>query len=138
MMKVDQKGQISIEFVLIIGFMLILVLVFAGYIGDAMESNSVSAAARSGAMDAASNIVLLNQSAEPLRVNDINIIGNGQNLTIQINIDITPSATAKLAIFNGALHSVADLGYTIDTQNAMNPYDDVVVSSRHRYSITIV
>ncbi|MBI5680743.1 MAG: hypothetical protein HZC47_07625 [Methanobacterium sp.] len=136
-MKMDQRGQISIEFVLIIAFMLILVLVFAGYIGDAMELNSVSAAARYGATNTISDLVFLNRSVEPFRVTDVQILGSGQNLTIQINVDKTLQPAANLTIFNGALHSVANLGYTIDVRT-LDPYDDVVVSNRHQYSITIV
>lgn len=127
-MNMDQKGQISVEFVLIIALMLVLTLIFAGYIGEANESNSVSAAARSGATDAISNSVFINRNVEPFRVNSVQILGSGYDLTVQIDVNNLPSNTT--AILNGALNSVAALGYT--------KVGNTVVSSRHRYSFTVV
>lgn len=45
----DPKGQISAEYVLVMGFMLIIVLVFASFLGEQNELNMAMAAARSGA-----------------------------------------------------------------------------------------
>lgn len=126
----DQKGQISIEFVLIIAFMLVLVLLVASYVGEQNELNNVLSAARVGASDAATNLSLLNRSMTPVRVDDIFTTGSGQNLTITIQIDGSISDYQNQTIVNGTLSSIAAQGYTL-TGNR-------VITSRHVYNVTLI
>jgi uncharacterized protein (UPF0333 family) len=134
----DQRGQISIEFVLVVAFMLVIVLLVGSYIGEQSELSTVTAAARNGAMEAATDLALLNRNMEPLRVNDVKMNGSGQNLTLLINVSGPISNNANRTIFNSTIQSIAAQGYTIDVQNTTNLFDDVVVTSRHRYSVVIV
>lgn len=139
MNKLDQKGQISIEFVLVVGIILVLVLVFAPYIGAQSELNAVSAAARSGAMNATSEIVFLDSSAEPVRVNDIKLIGSGQNLTIQMHLSRSISGNQPETIMNGTLRSIVAQGYTRDDSGTTDTsLDDIIVTGRHNYKVTLV
>ncbi|MEN4017805.1 MAG: hypothetical protein PQ968_05075 [Methanobacterium sp.] len=138
MVKMDQRGQISIEFVLVVALMLVIVLLVGAYAGDQNEINTVTAAARTGAMDAATDLALLNRNMEPLRVNDVRINGSGQNLTLLINVSGPISDNSNRTIFNATLQSIADLGYTIDVRNTTNFFDDVVVTGRHTYGVIIV
>lgn len=138
-MKMDQSGQISIEFILVIALMLVIVLLVGSYIGDNNEISTVTTAARSGAMDSVTNLAVLNRSMEPIRVNDVRMTGSGQNLTLLINLSGPVSTNTNATIFNATLQSIAKLGnYTIDTRNATNLFDDIVVTSRHSYSVVIV
>ena len=134
----DQKGQISIEFALIIAVMLVLVLLIASYAGTENESNTILSAARSGAMNATTNAVLLNRSAEPTRVDNIQLInGTGSDLIISINLSTVPSNTTS--ILNSTLNSIAAQGYTINNAGTPNdPSDDYITTSRHKYTVTIV
>jgi uncharacterized protein (UPF0333 family) len=134
----DQRGQISIEFVLVVAFMLVIVLLVGSYIGEQSELNTVTAAARNGAMEASTDLALLNRNMEPLRVNDVKMNGSGQNLTLLINVSGPISNNANITIFNSTINSIAAQGYTIDVQNTTKLFDDVVVTSRHRYSVVIV
>jgi uncharacterized protein (UPF0333 family) len=138
MIKMDQRGQISIEFVLVVAFMLVIVLLVGSYIGEQSELNTVTAAARNGAMEASTDLALLNRNMEPLRVNDVKMNGSGQTLTLLINVSGPISNTANSTIFNSTINSIAAQGYTIDVQNTTNLFDDVVVTSRHIYSVVIV
>jgi uncharacterized protein (UPF0333 family) len=134
----DQKGQISIEFVLIIAFMLVLVLLVASYAGEQNELNTVLSAARSGATDAITNLDLVNRTMIPERVNDIRTIGSGHNLTIQINISGPLSGYQTESIINGTLNSIVAQGYIRNTNSTSTSTDDFILTSRHRYNVTII
>lgn len=141
MRKMDQKGQISIEFALIIAIMLVLVLLIASYAGAENESNVVLSAARSGAMNATTNAVLLNSSVEPTRVDDIQLInGTGQDLIISINLStVPPDTNYSNSILNSTLNSIAAQGYTrINSTNPeTDPLNDYISTSRHTYHVEI-
>jgi len=134
----DQRGQISIEFVLVMALMLLIVLLAGSYIGDQNEINTVAAAARMGAVDAAANLAILNRNMEPLRVNDVRMNRSGQNLTLLINISSPISNNTNRTIFNSTIRSIAAQGFTIDVRNVTDIFDDVVVTGRRTYSVLIV
>ena len=135
MIKMDKRGQISLEFVLIVAFMLVLVLLVGSYVGDQNEANMVSAAARSGAIDAASSALLLNRSMEPVRVTGMQLSGSGQNITILIDISGSISSNTNQTIASKTLQSIAAQGFTLNTTNASNQF---VVTSRHIYKVLII
>lgn len=126
----DQRGQISIEFVLIIAFMLVLVLLIASYAGDENESYVVLSAAREGAVNATTNLVLLNGSVNPLKVENISTTGSGKYLNITIQIDEPLSDYQNQTITNSTLASIAAQGYTFNGSS--------IITSRHVYNVTIV
>lgn len=135
----DQKGQISIEFVLIVAFMLVLVLLVASYVGEQNELNTVVSAARSGAMDATTSLTLINRNMIPKRVNDVMMIGNGHDLTVQINISGPLSGSQVESIINGTLNSIAAQGYTLNNSGTTNTLsDDFILTSRHKYNVTVI
>ena len=131
----DKRGQISIEFVLIIAFMLVLVLLFGAYAADANEKNVVSSAARSGAMDAASNLLLNNSITQPIQVTDITTVDIGQNETIFINVIGSISNSTNQTMRSYALQSIAAQGYILNTTNSTDPF---ISTSRRTYKIQIV
>ena len=135
MIKMDKRGQLSIEFVLVIAFMLILVLLFTSFIGDANEKNMVSSAARTGAMNSASALFTNNTINQPLQVEDVNLNTNGGNITIVIDISGPISTNTNSTIVSQTLQSIANLGYTLNTTNATDPF---VSSSRHVYRVLII
>ena len=52
-LKKDNRGQLSIEYILLTGFMFVISLFIIFQAGDAQELNTAMAAARSGALDGA-------------------------------------------------------------------------------------
>ncbi|MEN4005841.1 MAG: pilus assembly protein [Methanobacteriaceae archaeon] len=127
----DQRGQISIEFVLVVALMLPIVLLVGSYIGDQNEINTVTTAARTGAMDAVTDLAILNRSMEPLRVKDVRMSENGQNLTLLINVSGPISDSANRTILNASIQSIA-------AQVGRNVTNNVVVTGRRTYSVEIV
>jgi uncharacterized protein (UPF0333 family) len=47
----DRKGQITLEFALLIGFILLIIMGITSYLGEDVELNQAMAAARSGAIE---------------------------------------------------------------------------------------
>jgi uncharacterized protein (UPF0333 family) len=135
MIKMDKRGQLSIEFVLVIAFMLILVLAFATYIGDANEKNSIASAARTGATNSASSLLVTNTITQPLQVEDVNLNANGANITIVIDISGPLSTTTNSTITNQTLQSIANAGYTLNNANVTDPF---IVTSRHVYRVLLI
>ena len=133
----DTKGQISIEFILVIAVMLVLVLLIGSIAGGENESNNVLSAARSGATNAVSDLSFLNESMEPVRVNDMKVIGTGHDLTIQINVSGPLSVNQTESVINGTLNSIATQGYTHSDAGTPDISDDYITTSTHKYTVTI-
>ncbi len=125
----DQRAQISAEFILLLGFIFVIVLLIAGYAGEQNELNVVSAAARDGAMKSVSDIVLLNRNIGPVKVESVNMTGN-QNKTIQIKLSSSLSSSYNTMILNDTLESIASQGFTRE--------NDTIVTGRYRYTVTII
>ncbi len=130
MKKMDQRGQISIEFVLVMALMIVIVLSVGWYVSDSNESNIISSAARSGADNAVTALSMVNRSMVPVRVEDIITTSNGSNITISIDISGSLSAYQNQTIINSTLSSIAAQGYTLT--------NDSIVTSRHTYKIKLV
>jgi len=130
MIKMDQKGQISIEFVLIIAFMLVIVLLIASYAGETSESYTVLSAARAGATNALTELSLNKTIMTPVRVEKINTNGSGKYINITIQISSSLSGYQNQSIINSTLASIAAQGY--------NWTDNSIVTSRHVYNVTLV
>ena len=138
----DKRGQISIEFVLVIAVMLVIVLLIASYTGNENESTIVSAAARSGAMNAATNGVLLNGNVEPIKVDSITLVnGTDPDIIIELSLSTVPSDINYCnSIINSTLDSIAAQGYTRvnSTDPESNPQEDYIRTSRHTYHVKII
>jgi uncharacterized protein (UPF0333 family) len=124
----DQKAQISAEFILLIGLILVIVLIFSNIIGEQTELNSLMAAARTGATQATSDMVYLNQSIQPVRVTEMAIIGD-QGKTIQIHLSRSLNSYYNGYVLSKTLESIESQGFQINGNN--------IVTNRHTYNITI-
>ena len=98
------------ELVLIVGFIVVIVLVFASFLGDQNEQNSIASATRLGAVNATTELSLLNRNLQPVRVNGINMTGT-DNITIQISFS-NPVASFQSQIFDSINKSLTSQGYT--------------------------
>jgi len=125
----DIKAQISAEYILLVGFILVIVLIFASYVGEQNELNTVMTAAKQGASDALAELSFSDRSLQPVRVMDMTLTGN-QNKTIQIRLSRTISAANKNFVLNRSLVSIQQLGYTRE--------NNTIVTGRYRFSVSIL
>jgi len=125
----DQRAQISAEFILFAAIVLAVVLVFAVVVSDQSEMNSIATAARQGATDATAQMSILDGAMTPVRVTNINMTG-GYNVTIVIHLSNPGISVAqKNTILGGAMQSINAAGYP-STANT-------VTTSKHNYTISV-
>jgi uncharacterized protein (UPF0333 family) len=135
MMKMDARGQISVELVLIVGIIVLIVLVFASFLGDQNEQNNIASATRLGAVNATTQLGLVNRTLQPVRVNGISMTGSG-NITIQISFS-SPVTSFQSQIFDSINKSLTSQGY-ITWYNSTSQSNIPLKTSRHFYNITLV
>ncbi|MDZ4172764.1 MAG: TadE family protein [Methanobacteriaceae archaeon] len=126
----DIKGQISIEFVLILGFILVVVLGVASVAGPLIEENSITSAARQGASASLYEISSFNVTINPTRITRVIVTGtNDKNIRIEFSRPIANNY--KPIILNQTMKSI--LNQTEFTQINNN----TVQGSNRKYSIII-
>ena len=81
----DQRGQISIEYVLLVSIVLIIVVVFGLIITDQSEQNNVASAVQLGASNATANLVFGSSSQSPVKVTNVAMTGTGQNISVVVH-----------------------------------------------------
>lgn len=125
-MIIDQRGQISIEFVLVLAIMAVIVIAIGSYASESSEQSIISSAVRSAAGNATTSLSLLN-STTPLSVEDISNVTNGSNITLYIDFSGPVSTYQNQTILSSILSSMASQGYTV-TNNS-------IITSRHTYTL---
>lgn len=101
----DTRGQISIELILLLGFILVIVLIVASIAGPQIEKNSVSSSVREGATDAIYELTSTNVNLPPTRVNKLIVKDNG-NVTINVTFSSSLPTNYKPFILNRTIQSV--------------------------------
>lgn len=135
MITMDVKGQLSAEYVLFLGFLLLVILIIVTVATDQSEQNIVASATRLGAVNATTDIVISSNNALPIRVGEITMNGsNPINVTIHLSQSVTN--TQKAQILSNVNQSLASQSYSPnyingDTQITLN-------TSKHNYLITII
>lgn len=132
----DQRGQISVEYVLFAAIVMLVVIVFGSVIMGENELDSVASAVRIGAENGTTELSLLNRSMQPVRVtsvdmNDMNDTGN-----INITVDFSgPVTSVQEEILNSINNSLSNSGYQTDYSGGsmLN-----LSTNRHNYTITLV
>lgn len=128
-MIIDRQGQVSAEFVLIVSFILIIILVFASFIGPQMEENNIISSAREGASTAATEIVYSNVSMQPIKLESIRVTGE-KDKTITLVFDRPLPENYKPFVINRTIKSILNIG-----GNQLN-YNTVKVGDR-TYTIVV-
>lgn len=131
-MIMDQRGQISIEFVLILALMAVIVGAVGWYVGDANEQNVISSAVRTAADNATTTLAMLNRSMAPVRVQSITTTttNNGTNIALQVDISGSPSSSQIQTITSSIFSSIAAQGYNVT--------NSTIITNKHRYTIRVV
>ncbi len=130
----DVKGQLSVEYILFLGFLLLVILIIATVATDQSEQNMVASATRLGAVNATTDIVITSNNI-PIRVGEITMNGtNPINITIHLSQSVTN--TQKAQILSNVNQSLASQSYSPnyvypDTQITLN-------TSKHNYLITVI
>jgi len=139
MMKMDVRGQISVELVLIVGIIVVIVLVFASFLGDQNEQNNIASATRMGAVNATTQLGLLNRTSQPVRVNGISMTENTSTNTINLNIalsNVVSDSNSRIQILNSTNQSIAAQGYQ-PNYNGNDPNQFTFNTTRHKYTILL-
>ncbi len=129
----ESRGQISVEYILIIGFILALVLIVAVYASDQSEQNTIATATRLGASNASAEIGIMNVNIAPIRVEKIEMT-RGSNINITIFLSNSAVSTdQKQSILAGVAQSIESAGYSV------NNYGNNLTlnTSKHNYFIKL-
>lgn len=127
----DIRGQMSIELLLILGFILLIVLMVASLAGPLIEENSITSAARQGASNALYEITSTNVNIPPSRVTKLNVTDNG-NVTIKVMFSSNLPANYSPFILNKTMESILNQsGFTMvnnTTVKGNSKYYTIVLS----------
>lgn len=127
----DVRGQISIEFLLILGFIIVIVLVVASIAGPQIEQNSISSAVREGSSNALYELSSTNTSFTPNRVTRINMSGSGNITYIKVQFSNPLPSNYQSFVLNQTMQSVLNQsGFTMINSTT-------VKSSNNIYTIII-
>lgn len=107
----ETRGQLTAEFILIVGFIIVIVLAVVSYIGPQNEQNTVLAAAREGATDAIAKIDIIDLTVQPIRVTSLQVTGD-TNKTVRILFSGTIPEKYKAVILNQTVATVVNQGFT--------------------------
>ena len=133
----NDRGQISAEYILMLGFLIVVILLVASYAGEQNEQNSVASSVRQGASSAVTDLSILNRTLQPVRVNGVNMT-SGADINITINLsDSSLNLQQKATILQGSKSSLEGQGFTV-TENG-NPVQNLTFSTaRHNYLVKVV
>lgn len=129
----DQRAQISVEFILLAAIVLLVVIAFAVVISDQSEMDSVATAVRTGAENSTTQLSLLNRTMQPVRVTSINMTGNG-SVSIQVHFsgNVSSLQSQILSSINNALTAQGyNTGYSGGSQINLQ-------TNKHNYTITVI
>lgn len=139
MIKMDQQGQISIEYILLVSIVLVIVVIFGLIISDQSEQNNVASAVQLGATNATANLVFGNNTQSPVRVTNVNQTASGSNINMVVHFS-RPVTDQQATILASIVKSLKSSGYT----NIANTSTSITLTTstsaagtRHIYYITL-
>lgn len=136
MMLMDSKGQLSVEYLLFVGFVLALILVIAVYVSEQNEQNIIASSIRVAAINTTTEMAVLNSTMHPVRVEE-SITTGTTNITIQIKLsNESLSSTQNQTILNNMVSILISQGYN-DITNTQNGKNFTLTTSRHTYTISL-
>jgi uncharacterized protein (UPF0333 family) len=132
----EERGQLSAEYILFFGLILVIILAFAYYVSDQSEQNNIATAARIGAENATTEMGILNSTMAPVRVTAIQMTGT-QNITISISLSYKPPGVQN-SILNSVYNSLVSQGYNPQKNIVSNNIQDLTLNtSKHNYNISL-
>lgn len=125
MINSDSKGQISVEWVLLVGLMVVIVLAVAQFIGPNLEQDEVMSAARIACIDASNDIAYV--TGNVIKFN--NMTFNNGTITVTVYSKKALSLNNATYIQNEMLNNIAEALNTNIVDNT--------VQGRYTYKITV-
>jgi uncharacterized protein (UPF0333 family) len=113
----DQRAQISIEYILLVAIILLVVLIFASIAFSENENNDVASAVQLGANNATANMVFTNTSQAPVRVTSVNMT-NSSSTQYNIVIHFSGHVSNPTLVFNSIINSLNTAGFNNTSQNS--------------------
>ena len=139
----DQRGQISIEYILLVAIILAVVLVFATIITSQTEQNTIATTAQLGASNATANMLFTNYTQSPVKVTSVTmttvILSDNVSTNTSMVIHFSGKITNNATVFNSIANSLIAAGYTNITQtgSSLNLIKTTGIGIRHIYFITL-
>lgn len=128
----DQRGQISVEYILLAAIVMMFVIIFGWVIAEESEVNSVVTAVKMGAENGTTYASILNPNMQPVRVTSLETEGEN-DITIQVHFSSSVDSI-KDTILQSIEKSLADNGYTATNEDSkLN-----LATGRHNYIIELV
>lgn len=103
-MLIDNRGQVSVEIVLLVGLSLIIVLALSSHLGEDVEINKVMAAAKTGSIDA-SNDLAYNGTGNVIRFKNMTFNNGTINMTVYSKKALNSTSIAYMG--NKILNNIA-------------------------------
>jgi len=129
----ESRGQISAEWVLLVGLFLVLVMGVAVYYGQSNEVTVALAAAKGGFIDAANNIAY-NGSGNTIRINSMSF--NNGVITVKYYSTTPLNSSSILTIQKTMLSDIASaVGYPYTAGSGSDP--GYVQTNRYKYTVTL-
>ncbi|TMS40319.1 MAG: class III signal peptide-containing protein [Methanobacterium sp.] len=131
----DQRGQISVEYILLAAIVMLVVIVFGSVIMNNNELNSVASAVRIGAENGTTELSLLNRSMQPVRVTSVSMSEINGTGNYNINVSFSgPVTSVQEKVLNSINNSLTGSGFKTDYTGGpmLN-----LSTSRHKYTITL-
>ena len=129
----DQRAQISVEYILLVAIILLVVLIFASIAFSENENNDVASAVQLGANNATANMVFTNTSQAPVRVTSVNMT-NSSSTQYNIVIHFSGHVSNPTLVFNSIINSLNTAGFNNTSQNSTAV---VVTTQKLSYIITL-
>jgi len=129
----DERAQISVEYLLFVAIVLAIVLLFGMIVTDQSEQNNVATATKLGASNGTANLIFFNTTTEPVKVTTFNMT-DGTNIDISIGLSRPVSNQQQASILKSAELSLISSGFNV----ANNGNSLTVTTSRHSYTIRII
>jgi uncharacterized protein (UPF0333 family) len=135
----DQRGQISIEYVLLVSIVLIIVVVFGLIITDQSEQNNLASAVQLGASNATANLVFGSTSQSPVKVTNVAMTGTGQNINVVVHFSrpVTDQQSTIIASIVKSLQSSGFSNVTSTTSSVTVTTSATSTGTHHIYNITL-
>jgi uncharacterized protein (UPF0333 family) len=135
----DQRAQISVEYILLVAIILFVVLIFASVAINSNEQNNVASAAQLGASNATANMVFTNTSQPPVKVTNVIMTNIVNSTQVNVTIHFSGPISNPTPVFNSIVNSLNATGYNNTTQSntALTLTTQSGSGIRHVYIITL-
>lgn len=125
----DNRGQLSLEYILLLGLVLVLVLAIVAPLGKGVETDQAMAATKNGIINATNQLAYSN-TGNIFRVNKINFNNSTGAISATVYSMKSPTGTEKTFV---QTHTLSTISQTLNKPISGNS----VLGSNYNYTLTI-